>query len=224
LVLVLGRHWRTGLTLSCAVAAAVVGAAASLFVAAGKDAAADAAAFSAQTAFLLNHPTALPSLLIDTARQHGPYYFVSAFANFGSLDTNVPLPAVAAVWGLLLFAIVSDALRPGPPVLRWPGRVFFLLACLASAVLVMVALYIRWTSVTKGVGASVVDGVQGRYFIPLLPVLGACISYAPLRLRARAGPNFSDNLLAAQLALSKALLAVASFALVLRYYMSAPPA
>jgi uncharacterized membrane protein len=221
-VLMLGRPWRGALALSSAsLLAAVLGAAVSIALAAGKDAPSDAEAFSAQAGFLFEHPGAVPALLINTAEQYGTFYFVSVFANFGSLDTNVPLPMVAAIWGLLLFAIVSDAIRPGCAVLDWPARLVLVLACATSVVLIMLALYVRWTSISKGVGATVVDGVQGRYFIPLLPILGACLSYAPSRLRQRAGQSLADNLLAAQLAFSKALLAVALLAIVLRYYMPA---
>ena len=51
-------------------------------------------------------------------------------------------------------------------------KIWNFLIVVGTALLIIGAMYISWT----GVGAEVVEGVQGRYFIPLLPLLLLCVS------------------------------------------------
>jgi uncharacterized membrane protein len=224
--IVLKRHrsWPQFLGVALAIAAsAAVGLIATILIARGVDDPSQAAAFAAQTRYLLDNLVAIPALLADTFATRGQFYITSATANFGSLDTNLPLPAVAAVWALFILALVTDALSPRAGLLGWPARLFALGACAASVTLILLVVYVRWTSVLPGfgVGAPVVDGVQGRYFIPLLVPFAAAISFGSTVLWRAAG-RCRPTLQAVQLAGSKALLAVASFAIVLRYYIPAP--
>jgi hypothetical protein len=61
-------------------------------------------------------------------------------------------------------ALVASPRTPGA---RWFTSPAAAAAVLSSIELIFVALYLTWTPV----GADRVDGIQGRYFIPLLPVL-----------------------------------------------------
>jgi uncharacterized membrane protein len=218
------RSWPEFLRLGSAlVGASALGLVATLLIARGVDDPSQAAAFAAQTRYLLEHLLWIPTLIADTFAARGQFYVTSAAAEFGSLDTNLPLPAVATVWALFVLAIVTDALTPQNRLLGWAARLCILVACAASVTLLMLVIYVRWTSVQPGlgIGAPVADGVQGRYFIPLLVPLAVAVSFGSTAL-SRAAAEYRPTLLAVQLAASKALLAVASFAIVLRYYIPAP--
>jgi uncharacterized membrane protein len=193
-----------------------------LLIARGLDDPSQASLFAAQTRYVLEHPFAIPGLIAETFVERGQFYVVSAAAEFGSLDTNVPLPAVAAVWALFMLAVASDALLPQARALGWPARLVIGAACLASVTLLMLAVYVRWTSIQPGfgVGAPVVDGVQGRYFIPLLAPAAAIVTLGPTAL-SRAAGQYRPTLLVVQIALSRVLLAVSCFAVVLRFYVPA---
>ncbi len=104
--------------------------------------------------------------------------------------TNIGLPA--PIYALLLVAgIALWASGEKPPA---PIRTPFALLVQAGVfggvtLLILTMMYAGWT----GVGASVIDGFQGRYWLPLLPLI---LALAPLRLsllsaeRARVGLAF----------------------------------
>jgi uncharacterized membrane protein len=54
-------------------------------------------------------------------------------------------------------------------------RATYLLLLIGCAWLIIIAQYLSWTEV----GAVLVDGVQGRYFIPLLPFLALLFPRQP---------------------------------------------
>jgi uncharacterized membrane protein len=93
-----------------------------------------------------------------------------------------------------------------------------------SVVLFMLATYIRWTSssLRGGIGAAVVGGVQGRYFIPLLVFAGAALGWAPARLRARAA-RFLSPMLEIQITVMAAFLVLTWIAIALRFYVPGVP-
>ena len=44
------------------------------------------------------------------------------------------------------------------------------LGSIATICAVFTGLYILWTSMEVGIGAKIITGVQGRYFIPIIPL------------------------------------------------------
>jgi hypothetical protein len=121
----------------------------------------------AQIMVILHHPIAV-ALLPVTAGVRALHVLWLQFIGFlGELSIRLP----RALYTLWSAAIVSGiaALVAGPraPGTRWftaPGAA---LGVLSSIELIFVALYLTWTPV----GMDRVDGIQGRYFIPLLPIL-----------------------------------------------------
>jgi hypothetical protein len=83
---------------------------------------------------------------------------------FGWLDTPLPKPSMV-LWGLLLLAA---ALTGGDRPLALAAWQRWLAAAIAGAVLLLLSLsqYVTWTPL----GAGFVDGLQGRYFLPVAPV------------------------------------------------------
>jgi uncharacterized membrane protein len=93
---------------------------------------------------------------------------------FGLLDTSLPLPAIFIVlWTLLGIFVLEGAASGIRLSRRWSAACLALGA--ASVYLILLSTYVVWTSCVVGIGAPVVEGVQGRYFIPLLPLVAlAC--------------------------------------------------
>jgi uncharacterized membrane protein len=79
----------------------------------------------------------------------------------GALDTLLPKPYYALAALILLAALIADAL--GPDAGR--GRALLLVVALAGTGAVFLSQYLIWSAV----GGTVIEGVQGRYFLPLAP-------------------------------------------------------
>jgi uncharacterized membrane protein len=121
----------------------------------------------------------------------------------------------AAWYGVILAVVSLDAVLPATrvrqPWLRAFGAGVGIAACLAGSVLLIyLALYLSWTSV----GAALVAGVQGRYFIPLL-------LFIPLALpwRTRANARLESLAMLIPLALAVVDSAVLPSLILARYYV-----
>lgn len=115
-----------------------------------------------QVTFLISHLSSLGAIVPDTLHSFGAFYFMTFIGDLGWLDT--PLSAVvyvcaAIALGALAVIVLTDATIDPPGLLLVTGTVA------ATIAAVFLALYLDWTPV----GAGAVFGVQGRYFLPLVP-------------------------------------------------------
>jgi uncharacterized membrane protein len=128
----------------------------------------------AQLTLLLREPGRLPELAEATFRQFGGFYAEGFIGRLGWLDVELPAYYHRFAWAMVVLAgLVS--LSGGDSARYMPYRV----AAAALAILLAVAAtfgvqYLTWTPV----GATLLEGVQGRYLIPpalflicLLPVV-----------------------------------------------------
>jgi uncharacterized membrane protein len=119
-----------------------------------------------QLSYLFGHPVAILSIAWNTATGQAYDLFIEFVGVLGWIDTQLPLSYYAAsalVLALSAFLVASGFRRPQH--LRF--RILVLLVVLASAALVAGALYVSWTAI----GLDHVEGLQGRYFLPLAPFL-----------------------------------------------------
>lgn len=137
---------------------------------------------AAQLHHVINHP-----LLFIHTIAHGflwnGFYFFTTIGVLGWLTLKLPaLSYFLAVCSLLISIFCVSENRPVKSflTLAWWGTLV-----MSSVGLIMLALYLYWTMV----GAVTVDGVQGRYLIPVLPLLGVVL--------ADAMPSWSRRLTAA---------------------------
>jgi uncharacterized membrane protein len=108
---------------------------------------------------------------------HGLRYAAGFIGNFGWLDTPLPRPAMA-IWGLLLLAAALTGGDAGLALAVWQRWVA---AAVTAATMLLLSLsqYVLWTRL----GADFVDGLQGRYFLPLAPA--AALLFYNRRLAGR---------------------------------------
>jgi uncharacterized membrane protein len=130
---------------------------------------------SAQISFVLHHPFKVMGIIATTLWQDLPRLSRQTFGVLGWLDTPIPDAGLVTLAVLILAVAMLD----GPTTERVGGRVRLLSfgIALGGIVLVHAMLYVAWT----GVGAERVEGVQGRYLLPFLPLLVIAIAPA-LRL------------------------------------------
>ena len=131
-----------------------------------------------------------PGANVDVAGQianiiHSPTdllyaYFISIFSNYGSgiligivgsfgwIDYPLPFWMIAIGVFLIIFSLVyasKDEIKLRMNKVR--DRLWIFVVFIASVLFLMLVLYLTWTPV----GFRRVDGFQGRYLIPLIPLL-----------------------------------------------------
>lgn len=112
--------------------------------------------------YFINHPLAMVSIIQHTFWVNAAWYLETALGYWlGWLDVNYSPILVY----LLLIALVLNTLhRSYEPVLPEGFRLSSGLLSLLSMILIMAGMAITWTEM----GKTIIDGVQGRYFLPIL--------------------------------------------------------
>jgi uncharacterized membrane protein len=132
----------------------------------------------AQLHFMLLHPVFAIAAIGKTMLVRLPAYAAGIIGRFGWLNVWLPAPLYAlAVTALFGAVIVTDANAPMPA--RSQRALWLGLAALMF-LLVHCALYLT----ASELGEGFVEGVQGRYFVPLLPLVALAVLW-----RARPGIN-----------------------------------
>jgi uncharacterized membrane protein len=125
---------------------------------------------SAQISFLLHNPLAVFSVAANTLRTVSPFYLDSFIGVLGWLDTDLPswLRNVAEATIVLAFAAALAT-----PARRYSWLALSLVLLCAAAIFGVE--YLTWTAP----GGAIVEGVQGRYFIPLASATALAIPALP---------------------------------------------
>ena len=127
---------------------------------------------------LLRHPGLCPVLLRSTVQiqwVQGCPYCREAVGVLGWLDTPLPNPYYALA-GLVLLAAFAASRGPGTLV---GLRRLAAIGLVAAAVGIVFALqYLSWSPI----GSRTIEGVQGRYFLPLVPFLGLVLPCGRMRM------------------------------------------
>jgi hypothetical protein len=122
---------------------------------------------SAQIAVLLHHPLRVALLPITTGARALPSLWLQFMGVLGHLSIRLP-HLLYTLWTAAILSGVARLASEGParPV-GWFTPAAAVVGILGSAELIFLSQYVTWTPV----GMERIDGIQGRYFIPLLPML-----------------------------------------------------
>lgn len=128
-----------------------------------------------QVLLALQNPIQYIQTVLYTINLNGHSYLMSLFGNaigwgeFVKLDSIVPYTILA----MYLFVASTDEEIKGK--LKKYQIMWILLVVLAICALIFTSLYVQWTTV----GKESILGIQGRYFLPILPLimllLGNCL-------------------------------------------------
>jgi hypothetical protein len=131
---------------------------------------------AAQITVILHHPAAAALLPLTGGSQALHVLWLQFIGYLGQLSIRLPGP-LYTLWSVAIVSAVAGLLAaPRAPGTRWFTAPLAALGMVGSIELIFVALYLTWTPV----GMDRVDGIQGRYFIPLLPVLLFAVPQAGL--------------------------------------------
>ncbi len=142
---------------------------------------------SGQFHHLLADPLLLPTVMMNSFAENGPWLLKSVIGYLGFTDTLMPRWYYLAVAGALIVALITPGNRG--PVL-WPATLA-LLTFVALLTALCAALYMTWTPL----GQATINGLQGRYILPVLPLLAWAIPECGPRLERVLAPAWYPVLL-----------------------------
>lgn len=121
--------------------------------------------------YIIEDPLSYMSILINTVgtdilRQ---FYINSFIGILGWLDTPLPDYVYNSYIPMLLLAIILD--KRNDIVVRWKMRYIFGMAFCLIFILIMISMYMIMAGTGTKIGDGLITGVQGRYFIPISPLL-----------------------------------------------------
>lgn len=116
---------------------------------------------------ILLHPGILPALIGTTFQTN----FLHDYAGYFISPLELPLGYHVAAWCVLAAAVMLSICAIGPA----KRAVIVIISVLAACAGIFVIQYLTWTPV----GAPMINGVLGRYFLPLAVILGACFTSQP---------------------------------------------
>jgi len=130
---------------------------------------------SAQLAWLAANPFAVFGVAAETLRSNWQAYQQQLVGNFGWLDAPVPgwfVNFALAALGFSLAAIAFGRVFLRNDIVKGVKPELPALALLLGCGAIFASLYAIWSPV----GDRMVHGVQGRYFLPLLPMLALVLA------------------------------------------------
>lgn len=161
----------------------------------------DQVSIQGQISFMLSNPTAIFIAFYKSISLNPLWYLTSFVGYFGWLDT--PLPDLSIFIYLIVLILVSLFDKPLEK-LRKSGsgkindiktghkevinlsinlnqKLIILITFFTTFMAIIGLEYIAWTSV----GSAIIDGVQGRYFIPIAPLLFVLLYNKKIKLNKR---------------------------------------
>ncbi|MGI4747461.1 MAG: DUF2142 domain-containing protein [Janthinobacterium lividum] len=163
----------------------------------------------AQLQYLFSHVGRLGTIALGTFHRQGATgysYFHEFIGVLGWSDVTLPA-AYYPVAGLVLGVALLLVSRTNRPLLNSVSQGTMAMAAFASILLIFLSEYFSWTKV----GEAFVDGVQGRYFLPIA-------LFFPFFL-PRILPSNSTRLLVPVAAFPALSIAVMVHSILLRYYL-----
>ncbi|MBW4682866.1 MAG: DUF2142 domain-containing protein [Microcoleus vaginatus WJT46-NPBG5] len=124
----------------------------------------DNVVLSEQVNYILNQPMQFILTQINTFSTYGLNYLEQLIGKLGWLDTS--LPKFHIISYIILLVTVALVSHKSDIKISLFQKTIALIIILLTGLLITTAMYLAWTPV----GAGLIEGVQGRYFIPLTPL------------------------------------------------------
>lgn len=116
--------------------------------------------------YLLENPSKIVSVIYGTIIGQGTYYLETMIGqNLGWLEIMIPGYIIYGFWTVLIISAIRKTTEK--QVLSAGQRLWIFLVLAGVASLVGLALLFDWTPIES----NYVYGIQGRYFLPMLPLL-----------------------------------------------------
>ena len=136
----------------------------------------EVAFFKPQAYFIFAHPVSYLKILLNSIYEGRLFYLLSFIGSLGWLDTHLPF-AFIGLYCLVLLGVATAGDDWQPRIMFWQ-RLCLLVGFFAIAAIIFTVTYIIWTSQpgVGGIGSLRIEGVQGRYLIPIGMLPGAALA------------------------------------------------
>jgi uncharacterized membrane protein len=118
-----------------------------------------------QLAFIINHPFNFIDVAMRNYIFSFSYYFKTFFGQLTWLDLYVP--TYLMVFTCLVIIVVALLDKDSKKTISKINKLIFLLIIISTAFLISALLYMTWSPI----GGNFIEGIQGRYFIPVAPLI-----------------------------------------------------
>lgn len=116
--------------------------------------------------YLLAHPLKTANIFLNTIKENYGYYFYTFFGS--KLSWLNVIISKSIIWCFALLLVFCIIKRKGEEKsVKASLKIFCLLIFAAVYFLVLLSMLVSWTKF----GSASVSGVQGRYFLPLAPII-----------------------------------------------------
>ena len=158
--------------------------------------------------YFLERPLELPAIMFNTLKICGMVYLKTMLGwRLGQMDLNLQIPDLLFIILVILMIAFFIPQAEEPKVFRKGNKVWMIVLIGAVSFLTMFSMLVAWTAISS----EVITGVQGRYFLPMLP-LGAMVLFRDGSLVAKRN---NDRLLCAAFAVYHIFLLAEMFGQVL---------
>ncbi|WP_282144774.1 DUF2142 domain-containing protein [Thomasclavelia cocleata] len=128
--------------------------------------------------FLLTNVLNTLNLFINTFIQKGWWYICTAIGSeLGWLSIIMPNWIIDIWLGILLISALAE--KSNNEVFTYEHKLLYFFISLGTILLVMFAMALAWTPQ----GYNVIEGVQGRYYIPIIFLLLICLQNSKIYLK-----------------------------------------
>lgn len=127
---------------------------------------------------LLQNPVNYFEMFIYSLDANGSRYFTSTFGGEAGLNEYIDMHTIVPVVFFALCLVATFGMKEKYPKLTKLEIIIMALIVLAVVGLIFTSLYLQWTKTSE----NVIKGVQGRYFIPILPLLFILLSQIKIKL------------------------------------------
>lgn len=118
-----------------------------------------------QMDYIMHHGIYLWHVFARSMVQTFDMYFKGYIGTFGWLDTQLPLWLICTAYAVLLITALADHNPHIRISLRYKSILF--ISTILSVALILLSLHLTWDCI----GGDVIATIQGRYFIPVFPML-----------------------------------------------------
>lgn len=178
----------------------------------------DSIAAMQQLQMIIQHPIYYIKIWLNTMFSGRNYYYTGMFGIFGLSDTFM-VTAVTVMYSIVFTFIVLSDVSLEEKKFNWKYKIVAILGIIASIFGIFLAMYLFWTSIMEGygIGADSITGVQGRYFLPLIPVAITLLSNKVLA-KSEKIKMFLGKVLENSYVVSSIMLTISCITILLRFW------
>lgn len=169
-----------------------------------------------QLKYIINNPINYLKTLVKTMLYNRNFYISGIIGMFGLLDTYIPTIYIV-MYSLSAAGVIISDFSMCPVKFDWKYKLVAALGSIATICAVFTGLYILWTSMELGVGAETITGVQGRYFIPIIPLAIIIFANSTLKKKNKI-KNVMEKILNNSYIIPVIMLCISSITIFLRYW------